>query len=69
MLLTATRATRGEPARATQGSVKLDFGQRYLGTFSADLNAITGAWEKRLPGADWAVDFAFNYRRVAAPGS
>ena len=47
----------------------LDFGQRYTGTFSADLNAITGGWEMRLPDADWAPDFVLNYRRATSADS
>jgi hypothetical protein len=46
----------------------LDFSQRYIGTFSADANTITGAWEMRHPGADWAPDFVLNYRRVNSNG-
>jgi hypothetical protein len=41
----------------------LDFQQRFTGTFSADGNTISGAWEKRL-GGDWEHDFALTYRRV-----
>ena len=41
----------------------LDFGQRFTGTFSADGNTISGAWEKRLNG-DWEYDFALTYRRA-----
>jgi hypothetical protein len=41
----------------------LDFQQRFTGTFSADGNTITGAWEKRL-GGDWEHDFALTYRRA-----
>jgi hypothetical protein len=41
----------------------LDFAQRFTGTFSADGNTITGAWEKR-PDRDWEHDFALTYRRA-----
>jgi hypothetical protein len=41
----------------------LDFQQRFTGTFGADANTISGAWEKRLAG-DWEHDFALTYRRV-----
>jgi hypothetical protein len=41
----------------------LDFAQRFTGTFSADGNTISGAWEKRL-GGDWEHDFALTYRRA-----
>ena len=44
----------------------LDFQQRFTGTFSADKNTITGAWEKRFPNGDWEHDFTLNYRRVLA---
>ena len=42
----------------------LDFGQRFTGTFSADRNTITGAWEKRFDGREWEHDFALNYHRA-----
>jgi hypothetical protein len=41
----------------------LAFQQRFTGTFSADGNTITGAWDKRL-GGDWEHDFALTYRRA-----
>jgi hypothetical protein len=41
----------------------LDFQQRFTGTFSADGNTISGAWEKRL-GGDWEHDFALTYHRA-----
>lgn len=41
----------------------LDFGQRFTGTFSADGNTITGAWEKRFDGGEWEHDFALIYHR------
>jgi len=46
----------------------LDFQQRFTGTFSADGNTISGAWEKRL-GGDWEHDFALTYRRAGRPGT
>jgi hypothetical protein len=42
----------------------LDFAQRFTGTFSADGNSISGAWEKRFDGGDWHHDFALTYRRA-----
>ncbi len=42
----------------------LDFGQRFTGTFSADGNTITGAWEKRFDGGEWEHDFALIYHRA-----
>jgi len=43
----------------------LAFQQRFTGTFSADGNTISGAWEKRLDGGrDWERDFALTYRRA-----
>jgi hypothetical protein len=42
----------------------LDFQQRFTGTFSQDANIISGAWEKRLPGAGWEHDFDLTYRRA-----
>ncbi len=42
----------------------LDFPQRFTGTFSEDVNTITGDWEKRPDGGDWVHDFALVYRRA-----
>jgi len=42
----------------------LDFAQHFTGTFSADGNSISGAWEKRFDGGDWQHDFALTYRRA-----
>ena len=42
----------------------LHFRQRFTGTFSADGNTISGAWEKCLNGAGWEYDFALTYRRA-----
>ena len=43
----------------------LDFRQRFTGTFSADQNTITGAWETSpADGGAWEHDFALTYRRV-----
>jgi len=41
----------------------LDFGQRFTGTFSADGDTITGAWEKCFDGGEWEHDFALIYHR------
>jgi hypothetical protein len=41
----------------------LDFAQRYVGEFSPDGTAITGRWEIKEPGKDWAVDFQLGYRK------
>jgi hypothetical protein len=43
----------------------LDFRQRFTGTFSADGNTITGAWEKCLGGGEWEHDFALIYHRAS----
>ena len=50
--------------RETPDFSPLDFGQRFIGTFSPDGNTITGAWEKRCSGSDWVHDFALTYRRT-----
>ena len=50
--------------RETPDFTPLDFWQRYTGTFSADGNAISGAWEKCLNGGDWEHDFVFTYHRA-----
>jgi hypothetical protein len=42
----------------------LDFAQRFTGTFSADQNTITGAWQKTGDGGDLEHDFTLTYRRV-----
>jgi hypothetical protein len=43
----------------------LEFAQRFTGTFSADGNVISGAWESRPDGnRDWQHDFALIYRKV-----
>jgi hypothetical protein len=42
----------------------LDFRQRFTGTFSADENTISGAWEKYPEGGGWEHDFALTYRRA-----
>ena len=42
----------------------LDFRQRFTGTFSADGNTITGAWESSRDGGGWEHDFALTYRRA-----
>ncbi|MEU7145031.1 hypothetical protein ABZ942_36700 [Nocardia sp. NPDC046473] len=41
------------------------FSQRYSGTFSADGNQITGAWEKSADGTTWEHDFNLSYFRIA----
>jgi hypothetical protein len=43
----------------------LKFAQRYTGRLGDDGATISGRWEKRDPGADWALDFELNYRRVS----
>lgn len=42
----------------------LDFRQRFTGSFSADGNVISGAWEICFNDADWEHDFDLTYRRV-----
>jgi hypothetical protein len=41
----------------------LDFAQRFTGTFSADGNTISGAWETGADGG-WRHDFCLTYRRA-----
>ena len=41
----------------------LDFTQRFTGTFSADGNTISGAWETGADGG-WKHDFDLTYRRA-----
>jgi hypothetical protein len=42
----------------------LDFRQRFTGTFGADGNTISGAWESGRDGGGWEHDFALTYRRA-----
>jgi hypothetical protein len=42
----------------------LDFRQRFTGTFSADGNTISGAWETGRDDGQWEHDFALTYRRA-----
>ena len=49
--------------RESPDFTRLDFSQRFTGTFSADGNTISGVWEKRS-GGDWEHDFALTYRRA-----
>lgn len=42
------------------------FSQRFTGTFSADNNQITGAWEKSADGTTWAHDFDLTYFRITS---
>jgi hypothetical protein len=42
----------------------LDFRQRFVGTFSADGNTISGSWQRGSPDdREWQHDFALDYRR------
>jgi hypothetical protein len=43
----------------------LHFRQRFVGTFGADGNTITGAWEQGADDAGWEHDFHLAYRKVA----
>jgi len=49
--------------RESSDFTRLDFCQRFTGTFSADGNTISGAWEQGRDG-DWEHDFALTYRRA-----
>ena len=40
------------------------FFQRFAGSFSNDLNTITGGWEKSSDGSNWEHDFGLAYQRV-----
>ncbi|QIS04129.1 hypothetical protein F5X71_18940 [Nocardia brasiliensis] len=42
------------------------FSQQYSGTFSADGNQITGAWQKSADGLAWEHDFDLTYYRIGA---
>jgi hypothetical protein len=43
----------------------LDFRQRFVGTFSADGNTISGAWQLGSPDdREWQHDFTLDYRRT-----
>jgi hypothetical protein len=41
----------------------LDFAQRFVGEFSDNGRTITGRWDAREPGKDWATDFHVTYRK------
>ncbi len=43
----------------------LHFSQRYVGRLSPDGDTIDGRWEIAEDGADWRVDFALVFRRLA----
>ena len=49
--------------RESPDFTRLDFSQRFTGTFSPDGNTVSGIWEKRS-GGDWEHDFALTYRRA-----
>jgi hypothetical protein len=51
-------------ARDSPDFSPLDFRQRFAGTFSADENTITGAWEKCFDGGEWEHDFELTYHRL-----
>jgi hypothetical protein len=40
------------------------FSQRFEAVVSAELDLISGRWEKRTSGEDWGHDFAVTYRRL-----
>jgi hypothetical protein len=42
----------------------LDFQQRFLGTFSNDVQAITAEWQSSAEGVEWNRDFGLTYRRI-----
>jgi hypothetical protein len=51
--------------RESPDFTSLEFRQRFTGTFSADGNAIDGAWESApADGGEWEHDFALTYRRA-----
>jgi hypothetical protein len=50
--------------RESPDFTRLEFRQRFTGTFSQDGNIITGAWEIGRDGGGWAHDFALTYRRT-----
>jgi hypothetical protein len=51
-------------SRESPDFTPLDFRQRYTGTFSADGNVISGAWEIGLADGGLRHDFDLNYRRA-----
>lgn len=52
-------------ARDSADFTPLHFRQRFVGTFGADGNTITGAWEQNTDDAGWEHDFHLTYRKVA----
>ncbi len=51
--------------RAAADFSALDFRQRFIGTFDAQENTITGAWERAFDVGDWEHDFALTYHRLS----
>jgi hypothetical protein len=51
--------------RHTADFSPLPFHQRWVGTFSADGDAIHGQWETSPDGREWELDFELEYRRAA----
>jgi hypothetical protein len=52
-------------ARERPDFTRLDFSQRYTGTFSEDGRTITGRWEIAEDGSTWRQDFEVDYMRVS----
>ncbi|MGJ6966934.1 hypothetical protein ACSDR0_33965 [Streptosporangium sp. G11] len=40
------------------------FGQRFIGTLSADGDTVDGRWEMSTDGVTWSLDFELTYTRV-----
>ena len=51
-------------SRESPDFTPLDFRQRYTGTFSADGNTISGAWEIDLADGELRHDFGLSYHRA-----
>ena len=51
-------------SRESPDFMPLDFRQRYTGTFSADGNVISGAWEIGLADGGLRHDFDLSYHRA-----
>jgi hypothetical protein len=51
-------------SRESPDFTPLDFTQRYTGTFSADGNTISGAWEIGLADGELRHDFGLSYHRA-----
>jgi len=51
--------------RETEDFSRLDFSQRFTGTFSDDGKSIAGRWDISHDGSTWEKDFDLTFKRIA----